>query len=92
VFEEAPMPLQQDVKLYLTEEECNDRRKKRKVENHFDSGARGSDAGKGRGYDRGNGRSDSSSGESSTVRWGIRHTSTAQSPRKSRRTSHKTGI
>jgi hypothetical protein len=65
VFEEALMSLQQDIKLYLTEEECNDRRKKRKVENHFDSGARGSDAGKGRGYDRGNGRSDSSSGESS---------------------------
>jgi hypothetical protein len=65
VFEEAPMSLQQDVKLYLIEEECNDRRKKRKAENHFDSGARGSDAGKGRGYDRGHGRSDSSSGESS---------------------------
>jgi hypothetical protein len=58
-FEEAPTSLQQDEKLYLTEEEWNARRKKREVENHSGSGA-----GKGRGHGRGRG-GPSSSGSSS---------------------------
>jgi hypothetical protein len=36
VFVEAPMSLQQDRKLYLTEEEWNTWRKKREAENHSD--------------------------------------------------------
>jgi hypothetical protein len=39
-FEEAPMPLQQDRKLYLTEE-WDTRRKKCEAENHSDSDTRG---------------------------------------------------
>jgi hypothetical protein len=63
-FEEAPTSLQQDGKLYLTEEEWDTRRKKREVENHSGSGARGGGAGKGRGRGWGHGGS-SSSGPSS---------------------------
>jgi hypothetical protein len=44
-LEEASMSLQQDGKLYLTEE-WDARRKKRKTENHYDGGA-----GKSRGRD-----------------------------------------
>jgi hypothetical protein len=58
-FEEALTSLQQDEKLYLTEEEWDARRKKREVENHSGSGA-----GKGRGHGRGRG-GPSSSGSSS---------------------------
>jgi hypothetical protein len=58
-FEEAPTSLQQDEKLYLTEEEWDARRKKREAENRSGSGA-----GKGRGHGRGRGGS-SSSGSSS---------------------------
>jgi hypothetical protein len=58
-FEEALTSLQQDEKLYLTEEEWDARRKKHEVENHSGSGA-----GKGRGHGRGHG-GPSSSGSSS---------------------------
>jgi hypothetical protein len=61
VFEEASTLLQQDRKLYLTEEEWDARRKKCEVENHSGSGARGGGTGKGRGRDRGRGRGGSSS-------------------------------
>jgi hypothetical protein len=61
-FEEAPTLLQQDGKLYLTEEEWDAWRKKREVENHSGSGARSGGASKGRGRGRG---SSSSSGSSS---------------------------
>jgi hypothetical protein len=47
-FEEAPTSLQQDGKLYLTEE-WDAWRKKREAENHSGSGARGGGAGKGHG-------------------------------------------
>jgi hypothetical protein len=60
-FEEAMASLQHDGKLYLTEEEWDARRKKRKVENHSGSGARGGGAGKSRGCGQGHGRSGSSS-------------------------------
>jgi hypothetical protein len=65
-FEEAPVSLQQDGNLYITEEEWDARRKKREAENHSDSGARGSGVGKGRGHDRGHYRDGSSSSESSS--------------------------
>jgi hypothetical protein len=45
-FEEAPASLQQDGKLYLTEEEWDMRRKKREADNHSGSGARGGGTGK----------------------------------------------
>jgi hypothetical protein len=64
VFEGAPTSLQQDGKLYLTEEEWDTRRKKREVENHSDNGVRGGGTGKGRG--RGRGHDDSSSSGSSS--------------------------
>jgi hypothetical protein len=64
-FEEAPTSLQQDGKLYLTEE-WDAQRKKREAENHSSSGARGGGAGKGRGHGRGRGGS-SSSGLSSKL-------------------------
>jgi hypothetical protein len=94
-FEEAPTSLPQDGKLYLTEEERDVRRKKREGENHSGGGA-----GKGGRRDRYRGRDDSSSGEPSNKptdneRWhydkmGHWHVSVVRSPRKSRRTSHKT--
>jgi hypothetical protein len=94
-FEEAPTSLPQDGKLYLTEEERDVRRKKREGENHSGGGA-----GKGGRRDRGRGRDDSSLGEPSNKptdnecwnygKMGHWHVSVAQSPRKSRRTSHKT--
>jgi hypothetical protein len=60
------MSLQQDGKLYLTEE-WDTRWRKREVENHSGgSGARGDDAGKG--GKKGRGRNDSSSGGSSSGR------------------------
>jgi hypothetical protein len=65
-FEEAPTSLQQDRKLYLTEEEWDARRKKHEVENHSGSGARGGGAGKGRGHGWGHGRGGSSSSGSSS--------------------------
>jgi hypothetical protein len=65
-FEEAPTSLQQDGKLYLTEEEWEARRKKREAENHSGSGARGGGAGKGHGRGRGHGRGGSSSSRSSS--------------------------
>jgi hypothetical protein len=49
-FEEALTLLQQDRKLYLTEEEWDTRRKKYEAENHSGSGARGGGAVKGHGY------------------------------------------
>jgi hypothetical protein len=64
-FEEALMSLQQDGKLYLTEEEWDARRMKRETENHSSSGARGSGAGKGCVHDQGLGRGDFSSSRSS---------------------------
>jgi hypothetical protein len=64
-FEEAPTSLQQDRKLYLTEEEWDTRRKKREAKNHSGGGTRGSGAWKGYGHDRGHGSDDSSSGGSS---------------------------
>jgi hypothetical protein len=39
-FEEVPTSLQQDGKLYLTEEEWDAWRKKRETENHSDNGVR----------------------------------------------------
>jgi hypothetical protein len=51
-FEEALGSLQQDGKLYLTEE-LDAWRKKREAENHSNSGARGGGASKGRGRGRG---------------------------------------
>jgi hypothetical protein len=60
VFEEALTSLQQDGKLYLTEEEWDTQRKKCEVENHSGSGARGGGVGKGRGPGRGRGGSSSS--------------------------------
>jgi hypothetical protein len=48
-FEEAPTLLQQDGKLYLTEEEWDARRKKHEAENYSGSGARGGGKGHGRG-------------------------------------------
>jgi hypothetical protein len=65
-FEEAPTSLQQDGKLYLTEEEWDARRKKREAENHSGSGARGGATGKGRGRGWGHGCSISSSSGSSS--------------------------
>jgi hypothetical protein len=65
-FEEASTLLQQDRKLYLTEEEWDARRKKREVENHSGSGARSSGVGKGRGRGRGRGHDGSSSSGSSS--------------------------
>jgi hypothetical protein len=49
VLKEAPMSLQQDDKLYLTKEEWDAWRKKRKVENHSGNVTRGDDAGRGHG-------------------------------------------
>jgi hypothetical protein len=43
-FEEASTLLQQDRKMYLTEEVWDARRKKREAENHSGSGARGGGA------------------------------------------------
>jgi hypothetical protein len=65
-FEEAPTSLQQDGKLYLTEEEWGARRKKREAENYSGSDTRSGGTGKvcGRGRGRGHGGS-SSSGSSS---------------------------
>jgi hypothetical protein len=65
-FEEAPTSLQEDGKLYLTEEEWDARRKMREVENHSDNGARGGGTGKGRVCSRGHGRGGSSSSGSSS--------------------------
>jgi hypothetical protein len=65
-FEEAPTSLQQDRKLYLTEEEWDARRKKREAENHSGSGARGGGAGKDRGCSRCRGHGGSSSSGSSS--------------------------
>jgi hypothetical protein len=59
-FEEAPTSLQQDRKLYLTEEEWDAQRKKREAKNHSDNDARSGGAGKGRGRDQGHGCSSSS--------------------------------
>jgi hypothetical protein len=64
-FKEAPILLQQDVKLYLTEEEWDVWRKKGRAENHSGSSARGADAGKGRVHGWGHGRDGSSLGGSS---------------------------
>jgi hypothetical protein len=64
-FEEAPTMLQQDGKLYLTEEEWDAWRKKREVENHSGSGVRGGGTGKGCGHCRGHGHDGSSSSGSS---------------------------
>jgi hypothetical protein len=64
-FKEAPTSLQQNGKLYLTEE-WDARRKKHEAKNHSGSGARGGGAGKGRGRGRGHGRGDSSSSGSSS--------------------------
>jgi hypothetical protein len=64
-FKEAPTSLQQDGKLYLTEEEWDMWRKKCEVENHSGSGARGGGAGKGRGRGWGHGHGGSSSSGSS---------------------------
>jgi hypothetical protein len=66
VFEEAPTSLQQDGKLYLTEEEWDAWRKKRETENHSGSSARGGGTGKGRGCSRGRSRGGSSSSGSSS--------------------------
>jgi hypothetical protein len=66
MFKEAPTSLQQDGKLYLTEEEWDARRKKHKAENHSGSSARGGGAGKGRGRGRGCSRGGSSSSVSSS--------------------------
>jgi hypothetical protein len=63
-FVEAPTSLQQDGKLYLTEEEWDVQRKKCEVENHSGSCARGGGTGKGCG--RGCGRGGSSSSGSSS--------------------------
>jgi hypothetical protein len=65
-FEEALILLQQDGKLYLTEEEWGAWRKKRETKNHSGSGARGGGAGKGRGRDQGCGHGGSSSSGSSS--------------------------
>jgi hypothetical protein len=65
-FEEAPTPLQQDGKLYLTKEEWNAWRKKCEAENHSDSDARGRGTGKGRGCGQGRGCDGSSSSGSSS--------------------------
>jgi hypothetical protein len=64
-FEEASTLLQQDRKLYLTEE-WEARRKKHEEENRSGSSARGGGAGKGRGRGRGRGRGGSSSSGSSS--------------------------
>jgi hypothetical protein len=64
-FEEAPTSVQQDGKLYLTEEEWDAWRKKREADNHSISGTRGGSVGKGHGRDWGHGPSDSSSSGSS---------------------------
>jgi hypothetical protein len=63
-FKEAPTLLQQDVKLYLTEE-WDVWRKKGEAENHSGNGARGADAGKGRVHGCDHGHDGSSSGGSS---------------------------
>jgi hypothetical protein len=60
-FEKASTSLQQDGKLYLTEEEWDARRKKLEAENHSGSDARGGGTGKGRGRGRGHGCGGSSS-------------------------------
>jgi hypothetical protein len=65
-FKEVPTSLQQDRKLYLTEEEWYAWRKKREVENHSGSGARHDGAGKGRGHGRGHSHGGSSSSGSSS--------------------------
>jgi hypothetical protein len=65
VFEEVPMSMQQDGKLYLTEEEWDARRNKCEAENHSGGGARDGSVGKGCGHGRGRGHSGSSSGGSS---------------------------
>jgi hypothetical protein len=59
-LKEASTSLQQEGKLYLTEEEWDTCKKKREAENHSDSGARGNGAGKGHGHN-----SSSSDGSSS---------------------------
>jgi hypothetical protein len=61
-FEEASMPLQQDQKLYLTEEDWDARRRKHEMENHSSGGTGGGDVGKDRGRSRGRGCSGSSFG------------------------------
>jgi hypothetical protein len=75
-FEEAPALLQQDGKLYLTEE-WDARRKKREAENHSGSSARCGGAGKGRGRSRGCNHDGSSSSVSSSKPTGdeCRHSS-----------------
>jgi hypothetical protein len=58
-FEEAPTLLQQDRKLYVTEE-WDTQRKKCEAENHSGSDARGDDTGKDRERSRGRACDDSS--------------------------------
>jgi hypothetical protein len=65
-FEEAPTSLQQDGKLYLTEEEWDARRKKREAENYSGSDARSGGTGKVRGRGRGRGHGGPSSSGSSS--------------------------
>jgi hypothetical protein len=60
-FEKASTSLQQDGKLYLTEEEWDTWRKKLEAENHFGSDTRGGGTGKGRGCGRDHGCGGSSS-------------------------------
>jgi hypothetical protein len=67
--------LQQDRKLYLTEEEWDARRKKCEVENHSGSGARGGGTGKGRGRGRGCRASPPVMSVGAATRWGIEHVS-----------------
>jgi hypothetical protein len=65
-FEQAPLSVQQNGKLYLTEEEWDAQTKRREAENHSGSGARGSGTSKVHGRDRGRGRCGSSSSGSSS--------------------------
>jgi hypothetical protein len=99
LFEEVPTSLQQDKKLYLTEEEWDAWRKKHEVENHSDSSARGGGAGKGHDttgvavvvalHQAGHRASPPGTSVGAVARWGIRHASATRSQRRSRRTSRK---
>jgi hypothetical protein len=88
-FEEASMLLQQDRKLYLTEEEWDTQRKKSEAENHS-----GGSVSKGHGHDCSSSGRPSNKPTSDKCRhcgkMGIGHMSVAQSPRRSMCMSHKT--
>jgi hypothetical protein len=98
-FEEKLTSLQQDGKLYLTEEEWDARRKKREAENHSAAAQEAVAQAKAMGaagvvvavalHQAGHRASPPVMSVGAIARWSIGHVSVARSPRRSRRTSCK---